>query len=252
MERKELARTHPPAAIPWPLYFLAVVPPLIAAVALWASYGDIPDPMPVHWGFTGEPDSWEPKSMGTVLAGLLLGPGICVGAMIFCAVFVRLESGNVFEPGGAKSGTDALRSWHETRFMQPLLGWYCVWLSLSLTVMMVGLNAPWDWLGGGVAGWLDAAGMVGIVVSTGWLLVVAGRRSDEVAAAYPHADGWRRKWLMFVDAPDSDRVMISNGTGSNFTFNTATRGGRIGAVILLVLLVGTAVMMLVMAGFAVL
>lgn len=136
--------------------------------------------------------------------------------------------------------------------MQPLLGWYCVWLSLSLTVMMVGLNAPWDWLGGGVAGWLDAAGMVGIVVSTGWLLVATGRRGDEMAASYPHSDGRRRKWLLFVDAPDTDRVMIGNSTGSNFTFNTATRGGRIWAVLLFLVLAATAVLLLVVAGFAVL
>jgi uncharacterized membrane protein len=243
---------YPPVRIPWLLYLLAALPPLIAAVALGVSYDDIPDPMPVHWGFTGEPDSWEPKSMGTVLAGILLGPGICVTVLLCSAGLVKLESGNAFGPGGARTATDALRSWHELRVMQPLLGWYTVWLSLSLTAMMVGLNGPWAWLGGGVAGWLDALGRVGMVAATGWLLVVMGRRGDEIAAVYPPADGRRRKWLICVDAPGIDSIMVAGSNGSNYTFNTATRGGRIGAVVLFLVLAATAVMMLVMAVNAVL
>jgi uncharacterized membrane protein len=79
-----------------------------------------------------------------------------------------------------------------------------------------------------------------------------GRRGDEIAAVYPPADGRRRKWLICVDAPGIDSIMVAGSNGSNYTFNTATRGGRIGAVVLFLVLAATAVMMLVMAVNAVL
>lgn len=246
MPGKSRKADYPPVTMPGYLYLLALLPPAAAAVALVASYDALPDPMPTHWGFTGEPDSWSPKSMGTLLFGVLLGPVICVSTMGFVGLFVRVHSGSLFERGGAKSTVDAQRTWHELKVMQPLMGWYCVMLSTSMTVMMLGLNGPWGWLQG-TAGWIDALGMLGILASTVWLLVVMGRRGDAVAERFPHPDGRRRRWLMFMDIPGSDRVMVDTGSGMNFTFNVATRGGRIGAVVMLLLLAGTAVMLLTMA-----
>lgn len=230
--------------MPGRLYLLAVVPPVLAALALVASYGSLPDPMPTHWGFTGEPDAWAPKSMGTLLVNILLGPLICVLAMAGAGAFLQMHSGSLFEPGGSKTPADARRTWHELRVMQPLLGWYCVMLSTSLTLLMLGLNAPWL---RSIAGLLDALGMLGILAATIWLLVVGGRKSDAIAKKYPYSDGRRRRWLFFVEIPGSDRVMVDTGSGTNFTFNVATRGGRIGAVVLSLIMLAAAVMLLSMA-----
>ncbi|MCJ7858119.1 DUF1648 domain-containing protein [Corynebacterium kalidii] len=240
------SENHPPVTMPGYLYLLALVPPLASAVAVVASYDAVPDPMPTHWGFSGEPDAWAPKSMSTLLFGMLLGPVICVLAMAFAGFMMRTLSASLFERGGARSPADARRTWHELRMMQPVVGVYCVLLSTSLTLLMLGLNGPWEWLQG-MSGWLEAVAMLGIVASTAWLLVTTARRGEAVAERFPFEDGRRRRWLIFVEIPGSDRVMVDTGTGSNFTFNVATRGGRIGAVVLLVVLAAAGLMLLATA-----
>jgi uncharacterized membrane protein len=241
--RKE---NHPPVTVPGYLYVLALVPPLAVAVALVASYDAIPDPMPTHWGFSGEPDAWAPKSMAKLLFGVLLGPVICVLTMAFAGFMMRLQSASLFERGGAKSTVDAQRTWHELRMMQPVVGVYCVMLSASVTVLMLGLNGPWEWLQG-VSGVLEAVAVLGVVASTVWLLRVIARHSDAIAGRFPFEDGRRRRWVIFFEVPGSDRVMVDTGSGSNFTFNVATRGGRIGAAVMLLILAGVVVMLVAMA-----
>lgn len=235
--------------MPGYLYLLALLPPVAVTLALVASYDALPDPMPTHWGFSGEPDAWEPKSTGTLLFGVLLGPVICVLTMVFAGLFIRLHSASLFERGGADSPLDAQRSWHEFKVMQPLLGWYCVMLSTSMTVLTLGLNGPWEWVRG-MARWLEALALFGFVASTVWLLVVMGRYGDAVAWKFPFADGRRRRWLIFVEIPGNDSVMVATGSGTNFTFNVATRGGRVGAAVLLLVLAATALMLLAMAAQA--
>lgn len=242
---------YPAISVPAHFYLLVLAPAVVVGGILWASYDALPDPLPVHWGFDGEPDSWEPKSVGTLLFQLLLGPGIMLFGLVMTSTFLWLQSGSLFEPGGAKSATDALRTWHETRVMAPLMGWYLTWLSLSVTLMLTGSYGPWTWLRG-AAGWLSAAGMVGMVAATVWLFIVMARETAQIAAKYPHSDGRRRKWGLFVELPGERKVMIDTGNGSNYTFNTATRTGRILAVTTLVLLGGSGVLLLVLAGTAVL
>ncbi|WP_297009175.1 DUF1648 domain-containing protein [uncultured Corynebacterium sp.] len=244
-QRQQDAAAHPAVSVRWWFWPLVLLPPVLAAVALWAFFDDIPDPMPTHWGFSGEPDAWKPRSMGTLLFQLLPAPGICVFTLVLTSGFLWFQSSAIFERGGAKTRTDALRSWHEWAVMAPALGWFCTGLSVSLTVMMVGSYGPWGWLQGH-SGWLMGAGMSGIIATTVWLLVVMTRRGRELEEKYPHSDGRRRKWGMFVEitqGPDRDKVMIDNGNGSNFTVNVATKTGRVIAVGTLVLLIGSGVLL---------
>ncbi|MGO3361272.1 MAG: DUF1648 domain-containing protein [Corynebacterium sp.] len=234
----------PAVKIPWRVHGLALVVPVVAVVALWLSYDSIPDPMPTHWGASGEPDAWAEKSMSRILGNLLLGPGIVILTCVGAGGFLSMTSAALHEPGGAKTRTDALRTWHEFDMMQDLLAWFSVGLSVFITAMMVGGVGPWDAARGDV---VMGIGMFGILGVTVWLLVEGVRRGDPILRRYPHSDGRRRKWLMFVEiteGPDRDRVMIDTGSGTNFTFNVATRGGRIGAIVLMVLLAATVVLLL--------
>lgn len=45
------------------MHSLALIPPVVLAVGLLASYGSVPDPMPIHWGADGTPDSWVGRSL---------------------------------------------------------------------------------------------------------------------------------------------------------------------------------------------
>lgn len=234
----------PPLRVPWRLYVLALVPPAAAALAMVAAYDSISDPMPVHWGFSGEPDAWRDRSVTGVLVLVLSAPVICIVAGAATAGFIRMYATTLSEPGGPKTRTDVLRSWHELDAVQPVLAWWTVAVSASLTVSLIGMSGPWQWTGGGV--W-TAAGLVGVVVATVWLCVEMSRRVEEITRRYPHGDGRRRRWGLFVEIPDSDRVFVDTGSGMNYTFNTATRGGRIGAAVLMLLLIGAVVMMLAMA-----
>ncbi|MGP5931455.1 DUF1648 domain-containing protein [Corynebacterium glyciniphilum] len=55
----------------WPVHFLALIPPVVLAVGLFAAYGSVPDPMPIHWGADGTPDSWVGRSLPLLM---VVGP----------------------------------------------------------------------------------------------------------------------------------------------------------------------------------
>lgn len=56
---------------------------LVISLAVW---GRVPDPMPVHWNWRGEPDGWAPRWFG-----LLLMPAVIVGQSVLVAGLLRLD-----------------------------------------------------------------------------------------------------------------------------------------------------------------
>jgi uncharacterized membrane protein len=68
-----------PEGTPEPLSFLAeIAPALLAVAALWAvslwAWPKLPDRVPTHWGISGKPDAWGPRSaMVFTLPGILTG-----------------------------------------------------------------------------------------------------------------------------------------------------------------------------------
>ncbi|HJV23088.1 MAG TPA: DUF1648 domain-containing protein [Holophagaceae bacterium] len=68
-----------PEAPQEPLSFFAeIAPALLAVVALWAvslwAWPRLPERVPTHWGISGKPDAWGPKSaMVFTLPGVLTG-----------------------------------------------------------------------------------------------------------------------------------------------------------------------------------
>ncbi|MEJ6549568.1 DUF1648 domain-containing protein [Corynebacterium sp. USCH3] len=69
----------------WPVHLLALVPPVVLGVGLVAGYGAVPDPMPVHWGVDGSPDSWVDRSLPLLLFITLAAPVVTVVGFLVAA-----------------------------------------------------------------------------------------------------------------------------------------------------------------------
>ncbi|WP_066583461.1 DUF1648 domain-containing protein [Corynebacterium provencense] len=237
---------RPPVSVPGRLYLLVLLPPTVAALLLWATWNSLPDHLPTHWNLAGDADTWQPKSPVTVLAQLFTVPVVLLLGLAVASSILWMRSGNVFEPGGAGTTTEALNIWHGAKETAPVVGRYFVLLSLAATVTAAGgyLILP----GGHGAGGLTAvAGILGIVASTVYLLLAVDRIDRAVTGRFPLPDGRRRKWLLFLEAPGSESVMLSSGDGWNWTFNVATRAGRMLALLTLVVLTGVSAVLVVSA-----
>jgi uncharacterized membrane protein len=76
--------TSPPnkvKGIVWPLWTVVA----IMAAASIAMFRYLPDPMPTHWGFSGEPDAWGSKW------NVFLIPGMAALLTILFSVFERID-----------------------------------------------------------------------------------------------------------------------------------------------------------------
>lgn len=61
----------------------------LAALVTAAIYGELPEPMPIHWGIRGEVDGWAPRAVG---AWLLLAVGLGTWALTrFLPFMMRKE-----------------------------------------------------------------------------------------------------------------------------------------------------------------
>lgn len=84
---------------------------VLAGIGLYVYYPSLPDPMPVHWNGSGEADNWTPKSVGSFLSLILIGPGIILLTLSGMQALLTMQSGVITQRGGAKSANEAHRQW---------------------------------------------------------------------------------------------------------------------------------------------
>lgn len=210
---------------------------LVTVVMLTVFYPTVPDPMPVHWGASGEADRFEPKSLPRFLVNFLLGPVIILLALLFTEAIMSMQSGDITGPGGAKTAKQAYRIWWGYKITSKHVGWYLFALNLMIMLLLM-----WSYVGrSGRFSFLFF--LLAMTILTVIFIRILVREENALEKKYPREAGEpRRKWGIFYHAPNDNRVLIDTGAGSNFTFNLATRGGQIGALLLfglpLVLVVG--------------
>lgn len=209
---------------------------VMVAVLVTFYYPQLPDPMPVHWNAAGQPDNFEPKSLGRFLGLTLLGPGILLLSMVATMGLISVQSTSITSMGGAKTPEEAHRTWHSYRIVQGNMGWYLFLLNLLIMVMLTRSY------GGNTSRFEVPLGLGLILVLTGVFIVQQLRQQREVEKEYPRpADEQGKWWGMFYNDPADPRILVDTGSGSNFTFNIGRPLGRVLAVLLLglpVLLIG--------------
>lgn len=209
----------------WPVHSLALIPPVALAVGLLTAYGSVPDPMPIHWGADGTPDSWVGRSLPLLMVIALGAPVVGVLGLYIAAVGVASQGGGLPLGDSERSRNDALNTWAHAEAVQTPLAWSNVALSASLTLTFTGLAGPWSWAGGG----LVAIGGLGALATLIALMLVTGRVSRAIDLRYPSPSGRRNRWLVFVDAPGGG-VIAQNNRGK-YTLNMATTTGRVLTVV---------------------
>jgi len=90
---------------------LATIGPALAGVAISAAtWSQIPDPMPIHWGASGEPNGWAPRVVGLLMLPLigLIASAITGWAMRRGKLTEGMTAGVVLGMGGFHLGMHAL------------------------------------------------------------------------------------------------------------------------------------------------
>lgn len=201
---------------------------VMLAVLVTFYYPQLPDPMPVHWNAAGQPDNFEPKSLGRFLGLTMLGPGILILTMLATMGMVSLQSTSVTGMGGAKTPAEAHRTWHSYRIVQGNMGWYLFVLNLLILLMLARSY------GGNASRFELPLSMVLIFGLTALFIAQQLRQQREVEKQYPRPAEEQAKWRgIFYHDPEDPRLLVDTGSGSNFTFNIGRPAGKALAGLLL-------------------
>jgi uncharacterized membrane protein len=260
---RRLAPAGPPPAAVAPLAVTPPSSPILPALTVavgfacgayaiahaWTSYGALPATVPTHFGFSGQPDAWQPKSLASVMLlpvmTLVLGAGL--GGMTWLTANAK-RGLRRFDRGGSLAAQLAFRR-AMTRFLAGIALFTSVMLtSMSVSVIDVGLGRA-DGLGRWqivLTGVLLAYGLLGTV----YLAVrygQGGSRIEHASAATPLTDGLadNRNWVlgMFYVNRDDPSFLVEKRFGLGYTINF----GNPKAVVLVVAFVGAILALVLIA-----
>lgn len=183
------------------LLVLSFLLPLISGALLVARYDDVPDPYPVHYGITGQPDKFVPKTMFRVLAPLLPAVAFPLLCLVFLNGWIPTDSNS------ASSGRVAGR-----QFLEKTLPWLSLLLTLVFCLVALGsLNlivVPW---------WTVAAVAASAAVFGIW----AFQHASQLAGPQGHA-GNANSWFGSVyHNPGDKSLIVERRDGLGLTVNFA-------------------------------
>lgn len=213
--------------VPWGWYGALAAVTAVALAVLWAGFDSIPDPMPVHWGPGGQPDSFVDKSMGAVLTLVGLGPTVLVAAGAGSAALIQSQARDAgFPERGAR---ELNRRRLGANLQQPALGALMFGLGSLVVASMTGSLLGWV---GGVS--LSVLLIGGVLVLLGWFFLRVRRIGEYLDEVYPPENPRERlKWGMFYFNPDDERTVIEmDGAGmTTFNFARPAAWGILGALL---------------------
>lgn len=195
--------------VSWWMYVVAFAPYLIlGAAALYVAmhYSELPERVPVHYGVSGQPDRWQPRSTRSVFGIFVIGAAVTllVSSTVLLMIF------------GARRG--AYQSSYQNRFLRAnLLTMAGVGCGTSLLISGIGLMplrgipdvfTPPFWI-------VNVVSMALIMMSLYPVLVFssAPEESDSTPDQY-----WKGA---FYSNPDDPALVVPKRLGIGFTLNFA-------------------------------
>lgn len=221
----------------WLLHLPAVL--ILAACFAYGAlvYDTLPETIATHWGAGGQPDTWEPKSFGTVFMPLMMGAGASVLlALVSAAAPVMVPP--------SRESTDWELYRREGMIRGTVAGMGAASLLLAALIGFIS-----------VAGWkapdrvpLWPALVLGVLILAGVLVSYQAasrwaRRTAVRSGVSPTADEQEEEklWIagILYNNPDDPHVLVPkrDGAGTGLTVNVGNRRGRAAVVIFLLLFV---------------
>jgi uncharacterized membrane protein len=259
---RRLAPEGPPPAAVAPLVATPPPSPLLPALTIavgvacgmyaiahaWTSYDALPASVPTHFGFSGEPDAWRPKSLPTVmmLPVMVLVLAVGLGGMAWLTANAK-RGLRRFDHGASLAAQLRFRT-AMTRFLCGVALLTSLMLtSLSLSVIEVGLGratalGSWQMVATGALMVFAIGGTVYLAVRYGQ----GGSRLEGASASTPLTNGLadNRNWVlgMFYVNRDDPSILVERRFGIGYTINfgnpkaVALLVGFLGAILAMVLL----------------
>ncbi len=194
----------------WLVWLLPAVLPLVSLYLLNDRLPDLPDRVPVHWGFDGQPDRWTAKSFRSVAALPILGLSLTAAFILISAALARSRQ---VSPAGDSAAHESRRRYFSLRTLLIVL-YFVNTLLFLLSLQLLGLT-------GGLPIRLMLIGLtLGTFVLIGLSWHYAQRRSDDE----PPSDGTRDEcWYLglFYANPADPAIMVEQRLGFGYTLNLA-------------------------------
>ena len=214
-----------PLLLPYLALGLGLAGGLFAVVYTWSHYDALPERVPTHFGFSGQPDAWGPRSLPAVmllpLLSLVLGIGLGGTALL------------VSQAKRAVRHPDSGVSFEAQQRFRRVMSRFLATLAILVTGMMTSLSVSTIRAGLGESQGISSLNLilaVGIVLySLGGTLYIAlrygqgGARLERAVADRPLTDGLadNRRWVlgMFYVNREDPSILVENRFGLGYTLN---------------------------------
>ena len=238
-QARALALQGPAPAAVAPLVATPAPSPILPAIAVaaaiacgafavghaWSHYGELPDRVPTHFGFSGAPDAWQAKSASSVmlpaLLTLVVGTGLAVMSWLVSHAKRALRAA---DRGASLAAQMRFRSamTHFIAGVSLLTTALLTWLSVSMVRVGLGL-APGLGKGPMVLVALLLAFSLGGTVLIAFRYGQGGARLERAAVSTPLTNGLadNRHWVlgMFYVNRDDPSIMVERRFGFGYTIN---------------------------------
>lgn len=218
-----------PLVLPYLAIAFGFVGAAIAVVFTWVHFGQLPAMFPTHFGPTGAPDDWMPKSFATVMLLPFVSLVVCVGLGVISLLTGRAKR-------SIRTGDNGVSFEAQERFRR-IMARFLAGLSILVTVMMttlsifsvrVALNADQT-----LPRSLDAVGAGLVIFTVAGSLIIAlrygqgGSRLERTATDAPLSNGLadNKLWVlgMFYVNRDDPSILVEKRFGLGYTINFGNR-----------------------------
>lgn len=233
----------PTPSFPWLTMLGSLLAIVAGALIVAAHWTDIPDPVPVHWDDSLEPDSWSDKSIGSVFFITF----ITLGMWLLFAGICWLIQWTAVRPRSERSIKARLRNQANLAASNEAMGVLLLLMSLGLAFIQIT---------GPVPSYQDLAGLsfITMVVMTisGTIAIVAmilraqsqledqlrGVRLPDGDKESPDNDE-HYKWGILYYNPDDPAVLVDKRLGVGVSFNYATWQAKVFLAVIAVIIIGS-------------
>jgi len=223
------AGPEPSLVFPFTALCVGIVAGMVAVTYAAVSYPDLPGRVPTHFGPSGAPDAWRPKSVASVMLLPLLSLFVGGGMGAICLLTARAKRA-VRYPNTAVSLEAQLRfRTAVTRMVSTVTILIGIMLSsMSISSVRVGLGLaqglPWQEM---------VLTLAVVVIALGGSLYIGlrygqgGSRWERQAASAPLTDGLadNRHWVLgaFYVNRDDPSYLVEDRFGLGYTLNLGNR-----------------------------